>query len=245
MRLLILFLLLLSTFSSQLQAQGPLPIDWVFVVDGYNTVSLEGLVVDDEGNTYAGIDYGMTLSIPELDLECPRAGHVSRLLIKLDPQGKALWVQPMTSAYDGRIEAMALTPEGDVLVSGFCDGKSTYTSSAGMDVVLGRDKGKGEYHQPQYLYIAKYSPEGKLIWAKVYEQSWGQVGGLAVNSKAISTGLSITAVRSWMAIKSLTISMGLPIKKTVFQFGKWIVKEVLWNGFQFDIRRKAESIQPN
>lgn len=156
---------------------------WSFIADGYNTTDLADLVVDEKGNSYLGLNYSMELKVPELKKTFTYGKHVSRAIIKLDKKGKALWGLDFESAYDGRINSMATAPNGDVVVAGFFDGVGTFPSLKGNVIKLGREKLKGEYHQPQFLFIARYSPKGECLWVKAFSQSFGQTGDVKVNSK--------------------------------------------------------------
>lgn len=174
--------LLLLCLSLALGAQSIPEVDRVFTLDGYNDTDHAAMVLDDAGNTYISVNYSMALKVPELKTTYPYGKHQFRLVVKLDKKGKAVWGRGFESAFDGRIRAMALAPNGDLLIAGFCDGVATFPSAKDT-LRLGRDKGTGEYHQPQFLFLTRYSPKGERIWAKVWSQSWGDVGGLAVNTK--------------------------------------------------------------
>lgn len=176
-----LFFCLILT-SAIAYGQPKTQMDWAFIVDGYNDTDFADMVVDQEGNTYVGINYSMGLTVPELKKKFPYGKHVSRMLMKIDKKGKAIWGYPMESAYDGRIQAMALAPNGDVLITGFCDGVSTY-SSKGDTIKVGYDKKKEDYHQPTFLFITRYSPDGRCKWARIYGGVWGEAKSVAVNQR--------------------------------------------------------------
>ncbi len=82
-----------------------------------------------------------------------------------------------------RVSAISLTPEGDVLITGFCDGESHFPTTNGKDLVLGRPKKQDEYHQPQFVFLTRYTASGKRKWAKVFSESWGEGISVAANSK--------------------------------------------------------------
>ncbi|MBI1307488.1 MAG: T9SS type A sorting domain-containing protein [Bacteroidetes bacterium] len=176
------FLLAVFLFHLNMSAQKvpPVDINWVMVFDGYNTTDLADLVVDEQGYSYVGINYSMQLTIPELNAKFPYGRHVARLICRLDPNGKPLWAHAFESQFDGRIESMALAPNGDILITGFCDGISVYPSP-GDTLRMGFQHKGHSIHNTQFLYIARYNKNGKRIWVKQFNQAWGQTGGIATD----------------------------------------------------------------
>jgi len=168
--------------STHVFGQNEIQANWMMVFDGYNTTDFADLIVDDDGNTYVAINYTNEVKIPELKVTLQRPGHVGRALVKIDAKGKAQWVREFKSNYDGRTQAMALCPNGDIILSGFCDGVNTFPSKKDI-IELGFPKPKGQYHRPQFIFITRYSPKGICIWARVWNQAWGECGSLDVNSK--------------------------------------------------------------
>jgi len=164
--LFLIFLSLLSYFSYG--QEHDLETDRVFLVDGYNTADFADLVVDDKGNSYVAVNYQSRLSIPELNLQLPVGRHVSRVILKLSPEGKALWALPFSGDWDGRTTAMALAENGDLLITGFCDDVSTYPSTDPNqgDLKVGQPKSKEQYHRNQYAFIARYTANGERVWVK-------------------------------------------------------------------------------
>ena len=181
-----LFFLVLTDILFQLKigyAQSTTEAKWNFILDGYNTTDLGDLAVDKKGNSYIGVNYSMELEVPELKKKFTYGKHVSRAIIKLDKKGKALWGLDLESAYDGRINAMTVAPNGDLLVTGFFDGVGTFPSINKKPIKLGFPKEKGTLHQTQFLFLARYSPKGECLWARAYHQIFGQAKDVEVNSK--------------------------------------------------------------
>ena len=178
----IFILLAFVCLFCDVQAQN-IAAHWSFVIDGQRDTDVKDLVVDDQGNTYVAFDYSGSLSVTGLKTKIPPAPHVHTGLLKLSPQGKPLWVQVVRSAFDNRVNAVEIAPNGDVLIAGFADGLVRFAS--GKDTIrLGREKGKEEYHHPQGLYLARYSPEGKCRWVHhMPVKGFGQSCDIAVNSK--------------------------------------------------------------
>lgn len=174
-----IFLVLLHGPS---HAQHETQADWVFLLDGYNDTDLADLEVDAEGNIYFTVNYLDRLSIPELDKELPPSRYVGTAIGKLDKTGKPLWVHAIESAKDCRSRDMTIAPDGDILITGFCDGISRFPSGSDT-IICGRKKRENEYYQPHYAFVAKYSPEGKCKWARVLSAPWAEGQGVAANSK--------------------------------------------------------------
>lgn len=182
--LLFVFLASVSSFCRAMEIK-PVEIQWVFNLDGYNTTDPADLLVDDEGNSYVGVNYSDRISIPELKLNVPASRHVGRLLVKLNPDGNPVWALPFQSAFDGRIEQMCFAENGDILISGFCDDVSVYPStnlSQGI-LELGEMKPKEQFHRNFYVFLARYTRSGERVWVKQYKSAWAQSGGLACNSR--------------------------------------------------------------
>lgn len=157
--------------------------NWVLVLDGYNDTDLEDMVMDMKGNTFVCVDHSAEVTIPKLNKKIADPGRVGRLLIKIDKKGKPLWAHGIRATTDGRFTDMAIAPNGDILITGFCDGISTYPSSNQDTIEVGRKKTKKDYHQPQFIYLARYDTDGNCKWVKQLSQTWGKGLGVAINSK--------------------------------------------------------------
>lgn len=168
-------------FVIPINAQEVTP-QWVYILDGFQDADVTDVEVDKQGNTYVSANYSGTISIPELKADLPRAPHVHGLILKLNKNGKPLWVRAIVSAFDNRINDITLAANGDVLFTGFADGKAEF---AGKKETLrfGRDKERGDYHHPQNVYAARYSSNGEPVWVKNFGTPFGQGLCIAINSK--------------------------------------------------------------
>jgi len=173
-------LLLLTCCSAAAQREH---IEWVFQLDGYNYVDADDLEVDEEGNTYVSAHYLGALTIPGLGTKFPGRAHCTGLLLKLDADGKAQWAWSLESANVSQVKQIALMKSGDIVVSGFCDGVTTFPTTSGSALKLGRAREKGEYHNPAYLFVARYSPKGERRWVRVFSVAGGETPALAVNAQ--------------------------------------------------------------
>ncbi|MCB0819091.1 MAG: T9SS type A sorting domain-containing protein [Bacteroidetes bacterium] len=155
--------------------------EWVYILDGFQDADITDLVVDNEGSTYVSANYSGRLEIKDLKLQLPPAPHVHGLLLKLDKHGKAVWALAMQSAFDNRINDISLAPNGDILITGFADGVVTINGIKNK-INFGRDKNRDEYHRPVYVYGARFTSKGELLWATPFHTPWGE--GLSITSNS-------------------------------------------------------------
>lgn len=177
------FFLIFSIVFLQLYsvAQSPKP-SWLVNIDAYNDCDMADIEVDKEGNSYAAFNYQGSLTIKELNKKLDYGKHMHGGILKVSPAGKVVWAISFKSAYDNRIRAISLAPDGDILVTGFGDGVMRFP--AGNDSILvGRDKSKNDYHHPQGIYVARLNPDGKTKWVKYWNTGWGEGLDVSVNSK--------------------------------------------------------------
>ena len=169
-----------ATLSTKAQQS---PIDWLYVIDGYNDVYLADITVDSMGNTYAAINYTSNLSLPGLNKKLPYAGHVHGLIMKFNKQGKPLWAHPFKSAFDNRIRDISLAPNGSLLITGFGDGLLCFPGSKDTLKVGKARETPYQYNYHQGFYAASYSPEGERNWVKYFNTGWGEGLSIAANSR--------------------------------------------------------------
>lgn len=164
-----------------LHAQTP-EIKWSYVIDGYNDTDITDLVVDEDGNTYASINFSGPIEFKDLGVDIKKYGYPHGLILKLDKLGKAVWVRAIYSASDNRINDIALAPNGDILFTGFGDGVMQFPGN--LDTLkIGIAKTQGDLHQPQTLYGARYSKDGERIWVKSFETPFAEGLCIGANSK--------------------------------------------------------------
>ncbi|MEX1188679.1 MAG: T9SS type A sorting domain-containing protein [Bacteroidia bacterium] len=167
--------------TSFLSAQNVSP-KWVYILDGWQDADVTDIEVDKEGNTYVSANYGGTITLDGIKEKFPRSPHVHGLILKLDKKGKPLWAHPIVSANDNRINDISIAPNGDLLFTGFADGKAKYGGKKDT-IRYGRDKDRRDYHQPQMVYAARYTSDGEPIWVKNFNTVWAEGLSIASNSK--------------------------------------------------------------
>ena len=174
-------LFLHGSFFSTLSAQLP-GTSWSVVADGYNDLVSGGCDVDAEGNSFFGLQYTVDLNVEGLNKKFAPSPHVHSALVKVSPAGKPLWGMGIRSAKDNRIRDVRVAANGDVLITGFADGKATFESKGG-DIVLGRQQREGEVFAPPGIFVARYSADGKVRWVRFLQGAWGEGLSVCSNSK--------------------------------------------------------------
>lgn len=178
----IIYIILFITGAHSAFAQWSDP-SWLFTIDAYTDADISDVEVDDDGNTYVSANYQGSLKLEgNTGKLLANAPHMAGVLLKLDSKGKLLWCRGFESAFDNRINDLSLGADGFLYITGFGDGIMHFPGKHG-DVVFGREKVNGEYHQPQGIYVAKYSKEGERIWVNFWSTAWGEGKSVAANSK--------------------------------------------------------------
>jgi hypothetical protein len=178
----IICLNVLFILANCMQAQLPDP-SWHYTIDAFNDADISDLEVDQQGNTYVAVNY-----VGVLDLEgnngrlLANAPHMHGLLAKLGPTGKLLWCHGFKSAFDNRINDIAVGADGSVFITGFGDGLMLFPGKSDV-LTVGRERAVEGYHQPQGLYVARYNSDGERGWVNYWSTSWGEGKSVAVNSK--------------------------------------------------------------
>jgi len=164
--LLICLLFLTHSFAQESDQQ----ITWAHTLDGYNTTDFTDMDVDSSGNTFVSFMYQGAFSDPELKNQLPDPGYVGGAVVKFDAAGKPLWVIGIKGAWSV-VRSILVAKNGDFLITGSCEGITSFPSVSGKVKKLGREKIQNAYHHPQFLFVARYSNEGELKWVKMLETS--------------------------------------------------------------------------
>lgn len=169
-------ILLLAIFTiSNLYAAQPV-FKWLSGAGGPGDDFAQSIVCDNNGNTYVtGYFKGLNYQIGSTLLTHGYSGDARFYLAKYDSIGNVLWA--FTSARNEFAYGLtsALDRDGNILVGGHFSG-STLTFGS---IVL---------YNPDYygkMYLAKFDPNGKVIWAKTTSNSYysSSLYGVAVDSK--------------------------------------------------------------
>ena len=167
-------------FSSALQAGQPAGknekqsarnVEWVQQAGGLKHDKIRGITVDAAGNCYVTGEFTETAEFG--DQKVTSKGSMDFVLAKYSPEGKLLWIQTAGGTLIDRGYAVAVDKAGNAFVTGHFQSPEF---QIGDQVLYNR----GDYD----YFIAKYDPDGKLVWA----QSEGGAGydyghGIAVTPR--------------------------------------------------------------
>lgn len=128
-------------------------VQWVQQAGGIKHDKIRGIAVDAEGNCYVTGEF--TESAEFGDQKVTSKGGMDFVLAKYSPEGKLLWVQTAGGTKIDRGYGVAVDKTGNVFVTGHFQSP---TFQIGKKVL--RNQGDYDY------FIAKYNPEGKLLWAQ-------------------------------------------------------------------------------
>ena len=193
--------------------EGTVDFDQVqLVADGTDlfVVKLEsktGEVVWANNYAQIGVDYGMAVAM-DAATNIYVTGYFNKavrfgdlrvvpsdedlFVLKLGPKGKETWVQQFSGAGSQRGMGIAVDPKGEVVVSGYFDGKVDLGG-----VVLDADDID--------LFVAKLEPQaGKVVWAKSYSHA-GADYGMAVAADAEGNILVAGSFKSKMEFGRLLL----------------------------------------
>ncbi len=160
--LLLLFLLSLTgpvsltnhAFSGEKQAASPQrEILWVQQAGGKKHDKIRGITVDQEGNCYVTGEFTETAQFA--DQTVTSKGGMDFVLAKYDPAGKLLWIQTAGGKDIDRGYGVAVDKAGNSYVTGHFQSPTFQIGDKTLE-------NKGDYD----YFIAKYDPQGKLLWAE-------------------------------------------------------------------------------
>lgn len=132
---------------------SPSPIGYLKQLPASTNVDIvRGIAADPSGNLFVGCMFSDTTDFGD----GPRStrGNHDVALLKLNPRGELLWVRTFGTPDADTVLRVASDPGGSVVITG----NFTGTLDFGGGPVTTR--GKQDY------YLAKYSPEGRLVFGK-------------------------------------------------------------------------------
>jgi hypothetical protein len=150
------------------QAQTPKP-EWAKAIGGSGNDRANSISADNKGNIIvAGRFQSNTISLDHLTLtKSPQDAEAASdiFIIKLDKNGKALW--GITAGGFGDDHALSCTTDkkGNIYVVGYFESETL----AFGDIVLKNNNftaGKEGVRYNSDMWVAKFNPEGKCLWAR-------------------------------------------------------------------------------
>lgn len=170
-----LFLLLIITFNSFIQAQN------IWMVNSTSDATAESMdvVIDAQGNSYiTGYISGDT-EFQDIQIDI-NTGYSDVIVAKINSEGKYLWVKRFSGPQSDKGAKIALTATNEIIITG-----TFYSSITFGGTTLISSGGSKD------MFLAKLTNDGDVIWARKDGGTLGDnVYGLAVdnNNEIIFTG---------------------------------------------------------
>jgi hypothetical protein len=141
------------------------------------------------GDFHTAIDFGDGDALQNPDAGPPNySSYNQAYLAKFDDQGNTLWSKALLAgaAYGVLITGVALDPDDNIVVAGMFRGNLELDEDAPGQHIIGSDQAHCENNGcniTQDVFVAKYSPDGVLIWGHAYGGDNGEsVNDLACDS---------------------------------------------------------------
>ena len=145
---------------------------WSYSIEALSSADVSEMAVDAEGNVYVVGDFYSKLSVQDRkEFLSPFADHAS-FFLKLSADGKTRWINPLMGKRYVHMDAVTLLSDGNILISGRTDNelKLPSVSNSGARKTLSPG-----------IFMASYTPEGDLLWAKSMATLYGAFSSLAVD----------------------------------------------------------------
>ena len=130
---------------------------WAKKMNGSGADFGAGIEITDDGALYVTGSFMGTLTFGGFSVTSVTPSNVGVVLSKLDSNGNVLWVESLGSTLDIYPVALAVKPDGNIVLNGTYTGSSTAGSSVGSFDV----------------FFAEYDATGTSIWIK----GFGSAGG--------------------------------------------------------------------
>lgn len=146
---------MLLKYDSDGQFQWAIPIGG----DGSSTQWADDVAVDAENNIYVtGFFAGTCDFDPSENSSTLYGGEVDGYLAKYSSDGNLLWVREVSSADADRAHGLAISSNGDVLISGFLS-PNAYIGDPSFSLSASDDGG----------YVCSFDADGNVNWIKVFQ----------------------------------------------------------------------------
>ena len=128
---------------------------WAKSAGDNNTDCGTGITTDVVGNVYLTGRFSSTITFGNITLSS--AGDIDIFIVKYDSDGNVLWAQSAGGNSEDEIHSIATDAVGNVYITGYFN-SSTLT--------LGNITLANTYAWRSDIFIAKYDPNGNVLWAK-------------------------------------------------------------------------------
>ena len=135
------------------QAESTEGCEWIFSGGGEKSDKARGVAFDRQGNAFLAAETTGDSTFGPLAHRS--AGGMDCVLIKLDPEGRPLWLRSIGGSAIDRAYAVACDEQGNAYVTGHYESPDALADNIKLP-------NAGSYD----LFVAKYSPEGRLLWIR-------------------------------------------------------------------------------
>lgn len=164
-------LLCLLALLSTLHAAEPPTCEWVFSGGGSGHDKTRAVTTDRAGNVFLASECVGDAMFG--DLLHKTAGEMDMCLTKLDAAGKPLWVSGFGGSKTDRAYGVITDAAGNAYVTGHFESTDAMANGEKLPNAGSFD-----------AFIAKFSPDGKLLWVRVKGGEGSDYGhGIAIDSK--------------------------------------------------------------
>ncbi|HCN79018.1 MAG TPA: hypothetical protein DIT13_17775 [Verrucomicrobiales bacterium] len=163
--------LCLLPLIAALHAAEPPVCEWVFSAGGSVNDKARAVATDAAGNVFVASECTGDASFGSLQHKS--AGGMDMCLVKLDPQGRPLWVSSIGGSKTDRAYGVIADSAGNAYVTGHFESTDAVVNGMTLPNAGGYD-----------VFTAKFSPEGKVLWLRVKGGEGYDYGhGIAIDSK--------------------------------------------------------------
>lgn len=135
------------------QSGSTIECEWLFSGGGEKSDKARGVAFDRQGNAFLAAETTGDSTFGSLPHQS--AGGMDCVLIKLDSEGRPLWLRSIGGSAIDRAYAVACDEQGNAYITGHYES----TDAVADNIKL---PNAGSYD----LFVAKYSPEGRLLWIR-------------------------------------------------------------------------------
>jgi catechol 2,3-dioxygenase-like lactoylglutathione lyase family enzyme len=144
---------LVATTLASAHAGSVIECEWIFSGGGDKSDKARGVAFDRQGNAFLAAETTGDSSFGSLTHRS--AGGMDCVLIKLDPEGRPLWLRSIGGSAIDRAYAVACDEQGNAYITGHYESTDAIADNIKLP-------NAGSYD----LFVAKYSPEGRLLWIR-------------------------------------------------------------------------------